>query len=74
MPMLLKNYPIYQQKWLALCNRHSLDLTVQHLHQAVQSVKEEISALDTEFKNSSPDTEYNRTHEELQNNTEKLAE
>lgn len=77
MPMLLKNDTTYQQKWLALCNRHSLDLmllTVQHLHQAVQSVKEEIATLDIEFKNSSPATDYNRTHDELKINIDKLRD
>lgn len=75
MPMLLHDDKIYHEKWLALCNQHSLDLmllTIHHLYKAVTSIKEEITEIDTECKNQTAPAEYTRLHEELKNNIEKL--
>lgn len=76
-PMLLKEDRIYKQRWEALSNQHSFDLmllTVQHLQAAVQTVRQDIQKVDAEFKNHSPVTEYNKTHEELKGNIEKLKD
>lgn len=76
-PILLKDDAEYRNKWFALNNRHSLDLmllTVQHLQKAISEIKVEVEQTDQEFKASVTATEFNKIHEELKTNINKMRE
>lgn len=77
MPMLLKEDMEFKTKWLALCNRHSLDLmllTIKHLHSAIQHTKAEMEKVDLEFKSATTLVDYKRAHDELKTNVDKMKQ
>lgn len=76
-PILLKDDTEYQNRWYALCNRHSLDLmllTVKHLQGAINKTQDEINVVIPEIKNSSTPAEFDKLQEEISTNIRKMRE